>query len=142
MGVTNRKYFQLKKFDYTCGSTMCLYLDLEKAGPDTNSEQDHGMLLPRILKQWDLAACIAIMRTKIDRKRLVGVLLTCSSEPTNVSIRYAVVLTKEGMTIGHILRNIFKIRSFFTAAGSTSHQYHSTVAQVTVHTMCTYVLLF
>ena len=39
----------------------------------------------------------------------VGELFTCSREPTNVSVRYAVAMIKEGMTTGHLPRKIFKV---------------------------------
>ena len=43
----------------------------------------------------------------------VGELFTCSREPTNESVRYAVAVIKEGTTIGHLPRKIFKVCSVF-----------------------------
>ena len=51
-----------------------------------SSEQDHGTLLPRALKYRYLAACVAIMCTKIDGQQL----LAYSRVPTNAGVRYAV----------------------------------------------------
>ena len=50
MGITIRKYFQFKKFEYTCWNTARVYPDLGKVGTDTSSEWDRGTLPPRVLK--------------------------------------------------------------------------------------------
>ena len=64
----------------------------------------------------------------------VEVILTSASEPTSVSIRYAVAVSKEERPLASPLdiycRIYLRYAPFSLHAGSTSHQYHSTVAEV------------
>ena len=123
MGITIRKYFQIKNFEYTCGSTVPVYPDLGKAS--TGYEQRAGSRYASTKSaEIEVLSCMRGYHVYNDRwAATVGELLTCSREPTNASVRYAVGVIKEGTTIGHLPRKIFKACSvFLTSDGVISYK--------------------
>ena len=68
-----------------------------------NSEWDNGTLPSTKSTEIEVLSCVHGNHVYKDRWAVaVGVLLTCSSEPTNASIRYTVAVIKEGTTIGRL----------------------------------------
>ena len=62
----------------------------------------------------EVASCVRGYHVYKDRwAAAVGELLTCSREPTNASNRYAVTVSKDGTTIGHLLRKMCKVCSVY-----------------------------
>ena len=51
----------------------------------------------------------------------VGGVLSCEREPTNSRGRYAVVVKKDGVAIGHLPRKALRICSLFLRRGSAIH---------------------
>ena len=59
----------------------------------------------------EVLSCVRSFHVYKDRwAAAVGELLTCSREPTNVSVRYVVAVIKEGMTTAHLPQKIFMLR--------------------------------
>ena len=111
MGITIRKYFQFKNFEYTYGSTVRVYPDLEKGW--TGYEQRAGSRYASTKSaEIEVLSCMRGYHVYKDRwAAAVGELLTCSRETTNLSVRCAVTMIKEGTTIDHLPRQIFKVCS-------------------------------
>ena len=105
IGITIRKYFQLKEFP------MHMRQHSARLYRFRIISLDHKRPASRIVvcftksnekEVLSSATCMAIMCSYRTRwVTAVGELLKCSREPTNASARYTVVVIKEGMTISH-----------------------------------------
>ena len=109
MSVTIQKYFLFKNFEYTYGSTVRVYPALEKGR--TGYEQRAGSWYASTKSaDIEVVSCMCGYHVYNDRwAAAVGELLACSRETTNSSVRYAVAVIKEGTTIDHLPRQIFKV---------------------------------
>ena len=92
---------------------MRVYPDLEKGS--TGYEQRVGSRYASTKSaEIEVLSCIRGYHVHKNRWAVaVGELLTCSREPTNASVRYAVAVIKEGTIIGHLPLKIFKVCSVF-----------------------------
>ena len=92
---------------------MRVYPDLEKGW--TGYEQRTGSQYTSTKGvEIEVLSCVRGYHMYKDRwAAAVGELLTCSREPTDASVRYAVAVIKEGTTTGHLPRKIFKVCSVF-----------------------------
>ena len=92
---------------------MRIYPDLEKGW--TGYEQRVGSLYASN-KSAEIEVLSCVLGYHVYKYRwavAIGELLTCSGEPTNMSVRYALPVVKEGTTIGHLPQKIFKVCSMF-----------------------------